>query len=303
MDSDLLRTLAAVLDEGSFEAAAKALLITPSAVSQRIKALETEVGQVVVQRTLPTKATTTGEVLLRQARQRTLLEDEMWAELGGRRPANGGAGATDDWSLRRPSLAIAVNADSLDTWFGGVLRSAAAWDDVTVSIRVDDQDHTRELLRSGEVIGAVTSEPAAVAGCRSVSLGCVRYVPVLTPDLRDRHRHGRGMDWQALPSVRFNSKDDLQSRHLDHLGVAQGPVHEVPASGAYAEAIRLGLGWGLLPEQQIGDALVGGDLVRLDRGHEDVVLHWQYWRLESARLSRLTETLRAVADRALRPVG
>ena len=305
MDTEHLRTLAAVLDEGSFEAAAKSLTITPSAVSQRIKALEAEVGQLVVQRTLPTRATETGQILLRQARQRALLEEEMWAELGHEGRGHGsGEGGQGGRGMSRPrqTLPIAVNADSLDTWFEGVMDLAAEWPDSTISVRVDDQDHTRDLLRSGQVIGAITAEPHPVAGCRSLTLGAMRYHPVLTPALRDRHRRGRQMDWEALPLVRFNAKDDLQTRHLERLEVPVGPAQEVPASRAYVRAIRAGLGWGLVPEAQLGDMLVSGELVRLDRGHEDVVLHWEFWRLESTRLTRLTDTIRSVAQCALRPV-
>lgn len=299
MDSEHLRTLAAVLDEGSFDAAATALRLTPSAVSQRIRALETEVGQVVVLRTLPTVPTATGEVLLRQARQRALLEQEMWAELGSEGPQDATGRASADPASRFP-LPVAVNADSLDTWFAGVIDVAATWRDVTMSVRVDDQDHTRELLRSGQVMGAVTAEPQPVAGCRAVTLGAMRYVPVLTPALRDEHRTGRRMDWEHLPLVRFNAKDDLQARHLQRLGVSVGPSQEVPASGAYVRAVRSGLGWGLVPEAQIGDSLRTGELVRLDRGHEDVELHWHYWRLDSTRLARLTEAIRREAALALR---
>lgn len=287
MDSDHLRTLAAVLDEGSFDAAAAVLGITPSAVSQRIRALESAVGQVVVRRTIPTTATRAGEVLLRQARQRALLDEELWAELGvGER---GG----------RVPLTLAVNADSLDTWFGQVLARAAAWDDVTVRVRVDDQDHTRELLRAGAVLAGITADPAAVAGCRSVPLGVMRYLPAAAPHLRDAHRVKGRLNWSTMPVVRFNAKDDLQQLHVEALGHELGPVHEVPSPTAFLEAIRSGLGWGLVPELQL-EAARRGELVRLGRGHEDVALHWQAWHVDSTTLTRLGDAVRDVARSALR---
>jgi LysR family transcriptional regulator (chromosome initiation inhibitor) len=297
MDSEQLRTLAAVLDEGSFEAAARRLQVTPSAVSQRIRALESAVGQVLVQRSLPTLPTPAGEVLLRQARQRELLDAELAAELralGGSDPSSG------EGAAGRSALPLAVNADSLDTWFLGVLDVAATWDDVTLRVHVDDQDHTRELLRSGAVMAGVTADAAPVSGCRSVALGAMRYLPVSTPGLRADHRAGRGLDWGSLPVVRFNAKDDLQDRFVDRLGHRPGPVHEVPSPQAFVAAIRSGLGWGLVPELQLGDSLRTGDLVRLAPAHEDVLLHWQQWSLASQRLTRLSEAVRAVAHRHLR---
>ena len=144
MECEQLRTLTAVVDEGSFEEAAAALGVTPSAVSQRVKALERSVGQVVVVRSIPVAPTAAGEVLLRLARQEAVLEQEARAALG--------SGAGD-----RLTVAVAVNADSLATWFRPVLAEAAAWDDLALRIRVDDQDHTRELLRSGEVVAGTMS--------------------------------------------------------------------------------------------------------------------------------------------------
>lgn len=287
MDADHLQTIAAVLDEGSFDAAATALGITPSAVSQRIRALESAVGQVVVRRTIPTTPTRAGEVLLRQARQRALLDEELWAELG-----------TGPHSGRVP-LALAVNADSLDTWFGRVLARVAAWDDVTVRVRVDDQDHTRELLRSGAVLGGITGDPTPVSGCRSVPLGVMRYLPAAAPHLRDAHRVRGRLSWSTMPMVRFNAKDDLQQQHVEALGHEIGPVHEVPSPTAFVEAIRSGLGWGLVPELQL-EAARRGELVRLGRGHEDVALHWQAWRMDSPTLTRLGDAVREVAAATLR---
>lgn len=293
MQTDHLRSLAAIVDEGSFDGAAYELRITPSAVSQRVKALETGVGQVVVERASPCRPTRAGEVLLRLARQQEVLHREVWDELGG--------GPMGD----RVPLTVAVNADSLATWFTEVIATAASWDDTTLRLRVDDQDHTASLLRSGEVLGGITSRPEPVSGCRSVPLGLMRYVPVATAELRDRHRLGRSVGWARMPVVRFNAKDDLQQAFLAARGAVPDTVHEVPASEAYAAAIRAGLGWGMLPSQQLGDALATGALVRLSREHLDVPLHWQVWRMESERVGRLTDTVTAAARRALRhlPAG
>lgn len=219
MHSDQLRALLAIVDTGTFEAAARALHVTPSAISQRIKSLESQIGRPVVQRAVPCRATEAGAVLVRMARQIAVLEADALAELS---PADGGPA----------ELSVAVNADSLATWFVPVLSTIAAWTDVTVRLHVEDQDHSAALLRSGEVIGAVTSDPNAIQGCAVRPLGSMRYVPMATPEVRDAYRRGRGTDWTRMPVVVFNAKDDLQHMFLARLGVAGDgpPVHTVPSS-------------------------------------------------------------------------
>ncbi|GAA2494080.1 LysR family transcriptional regulator ArgP [Terrabacter carboxydivorans] len=284
LQPDHLATLLAIVDTGTFDAAARRLHVTPSAVSQRVKALEAEVGRVVVVRTAPCRATPAGEALVRLARQQSLLESEALADLATGQQA-------------RVDLPIVVNADSMSTWFGAVLAEAASWDDVVLRVRVEDQDHSAQLLRSGEVLGAVTSDPTPVQGCSTEPLVTMRYLPAATPQLLERHRLGRGFDWAAAPLVCFNAKDDIQRRILDRHGVtAAPPTHEVPDGGGFLTAVRSGLGWGALMTTQLAALLESGELVRLgSRDHVDVQLYWQRWRLPSTQLDRLSESLRTAA--------
>lgn len=279
-----LAALLAIIDHGTFEAAARHLSITPSAVSQRIRALESQVGQVVLVRSTPCRATEVGGVLLRLAREQQLLTQEALAEIS--------AGAT-----RRLELAIAVNADSLATWFSPVLDAIAAWGEVTVRLHVEDQDHSAELLRSGAVLGAVTSEPVAVQGCAVERLGTMHYLPLATPELARRWARGRGVDWARMPLVRFNTKDDLQHRVLERHGVTtEPPTHLIPSPHGFLAAVRAGLGWGAVPEGLLGEDLDSGRLVRLGaRERVDVPLYWQYWRLRSAHIERISAAVRDTA--------
>jgi LysR family transcriptional regulator (chromosome initiation inhibitor) len=289
MNSDQLRALLAIVDTGTFDAAARALHITPSAVSQRIKALESRLGRPDVQRTVPCRTTDAGAVLVRMARQLAVLEADALAEL---EPRDNGP----------VELAIAVNADSLATWFGAVLTAAATWTDVTVRIHVEDQDHSAALLRTGEVIGAVTADPITVQGCVSRPLGSMRYVPMATPAVRDAHRRRGGIDWVSMPVVRFSAKDDLQHAFLAERGVSGDgpPVHVVPSSQGFLAAVAAGLGWGMVPVAQLGDVPPGA-LVRLAGArHRDVPLRWQVWRLRSPRIDRLTDAVTAAARAGLR---
>ena len=279
-----LAALVAIADLGTFEAAARHLHVTPSAVSQRIRALESAAGQVLVRRGTPCTPTAAGERLLAVARQTELLLAEVQTT---------------------PSvvdLPLAVNADSLATWWRPVIGEVATWEDVTLRLHVEDQAFSSDLLRRGDVLAAVTSEPQAVQGCAVERLGTMRYLPAATPAFAQRWRTGRGYDWAAMPTVVFNDKDDLQHEVLRRRGLERARiVHRVPTSADFHEAVRLGLGWAAIPEPQLRPALESGDLVVISaRDHVDVELHWQRWRLDSPILDRLTAAVRRAAAAALR---
>lgn len=290
MNFEHLRALSAVVDEGTFEAAANRLHISPSAVSQRIKALEVSAGSIVVRRTTPCTPTDAGAVLLRMARQVQLLESEARSAMSG-----GTAVGT--------AAPVAVNADSLATWFVSVLVEAAGWKNTTLELHVEDQDHSARLLRRGDVMGAVTADPRPVNGCTVQALGVMRYVPVATPALRDRFTGNSGLDWAGMPVIQFNAKDDLQRSFLSARNISVPPPrHTVPSSEGFLAAVQAGLGWGMLPELQLGTSLADGTLVRLDgQDHCDVLLYWQAWSLDSERLHRIGAAVRR-ASRALLPV-
>jgi LysR family transcriptional regulator, chromosome initiation inhibitor len=282
-----LDALVAIAEHGSFEAAARELHITPSAVSQRIRALEAMAGQVLVSRGAPCRPTPHGERLVRLGRQTRLLYDEASAALG---------------AVTTVELPVAVNADSLTTWFRDVLATAAGWDGTAIRLQVEDQAYSQRLLRSGDVLAAVTSDPEAVQGCSAEPLGALHYVPAAAAAFAGRWRRGRAPDWAAMPTVVFGAKDDLQRDMLRRRGVPQLPpvVHQVPTSADFLEAVRIGLGWGMLPELQARAGLASGQLVRLSGDVLDVPLFWQRWRLDSPRLTTLTDAVREAAGRHLR---
>jgi LysR family transcriptional regulator, chromosome initiation inhibitor len=225
-----------VIEHGSFDAAAARLHVTPSAVSQRIKALEQRVGQVLVVREKPCTATAAGVPLLRLAAQTALLEAEALAEMGG------GDGAA-------PRIALAVNADSMATRFTGVLGQLP---DVLFDIRIEDQDHSTRLLREGVVMGAVTTERHAVPGCRVQPLGVMRYVPMASASYIKRH-FGDGFTARAVaeaPSLAWNRDDALQDmlvRKVFRRDIRR-PQHLVPTAEGFGAAVCAGLGWGMFPD-------------------------------------------------------
>jgi LysR family transcriptional regulator (chromosome initiation inhibitor) len=292
---DLARTLAAVIDEGTFDAAARRLRLTPSAVSQRVKALEQQLGRVLVVRSKPTRATDAGAAVVRLARQLALLEHDALAEFG-----------LDAAADRPISVALAVNADSLATWFLPALARVAERYPVVFDLHRDDQDFTAGLLESGTVMGAVTSQATPVAGCLVRPLGVMRYRAVATPAFVARWSidpsSPTAPDALALaPVVDFDRRDDLQRDHLRAHGVdpEAPPRHYVPASNDFATAIKLGLGWGMLPGFQSDAELERGELVLLAGDPIDVPLHWQQWNLRSPLLDAIADELGAEARREL----
>jgi LysR family transcriptional regulator, chromosome initiation inhibitor len=289
---ELAETLAAVVDEGTLDAAARRLHITPSAVSQRIKALEEQVGRVVLVRSKPARATPAGIAVVRLARQLSLLEHDALAELG-------------DDDAARISVPLAVNADSLATWFLAPLARLAVRHPVVFDLHRDDQDFTAGLLESGTVMAAVTSRATPVAGCRVVPLGTMRYEAVATPEyVATWLPSGATRDALAVaPLVDFDRRDDLQTLWLGEQGVdAAPPRHYVPASSDFARAVGLGFGWGLLPGFQSEAGLAAGSLVRIGGDPIDVPLHWQQWNLRSPLLEAIAAEVVAEGRRVLTAV-
>lgn len=291
MNFDLaqLRALSATVAEGSFEAAARELHVTPSAVSQRIKALESAVGAVLVQRTKPVRVTESGQAVLRLARQIDILAADARSELG------------DASDTERPvSIPIAVNADSLATWILPALAGLPAAS--SFDIHLDDQEHTTALLRSGAVMAAITAVAQPIQGCTSTLLGTMRYRPRCSAAFAETW-FADGAIRAALdlaPVVVFDRKDDLQDAYLRRAGRPRPnpPRHFVPSSADFVRAVELGLGWGNVPDLQDTPGLVEFD--PSPGAVVDVPLYWQQWQLQSPTLERVAVAVHAAAAAHLR---
>lgn len=275
-----LETLLAIVEEGSFEVAASVLGISPSAVSQRIKALEASTGRVLVRRANPVGATEAGEILVQAARRMALVQAETDARLGQR--------------LARVPLSVAINSDSLATWFTQVLSDTAQRGDVALRIRIEDEARTLAMLRRGDVLGAVTREHSPVSGCDSTFLGTMRYFAVATPHIAEGFHSGR-FTWETMPLVGYGPNDQvlddaMRERFIDS-HVVRARVSQIPSSEGYLEAVRVGLGWGLLPQAQAQPLVESKELLLLDDHQLDIDLYWQRWRLESEVLSDLTQSV------------
>lgn len=290
-----LAALAAVVREGSFERAARALHVTPSAVSQRIRALEERMGGVLVVRGQPCSATEAGRRLVRHAERVALLESELALPVATRGAAS---------AAPRATLRIAVNADSLATWFVAALaafaREHAA---ISIDLLLDDQEHTGEALKRGDVLAAVSASGEPVQGCNSIALGRMRYLATASPAFMTRWfaRGGQGVGADALaaaPCLVFNRKDRLQERWLKRVTRRElaPPSHQLPSSQAFVDAALAGLGWGMNPQSLVQAHLAARRLVELLPGRViDVPLYWQASRLALPALERLTDAVLATA--------
>jgi LysR family transcriptional regulator (chromosome initiation inhibitor) len=288
---DQVRTLLAVADEGTFDAAAAVLHVTPSAVSQRVKALEQRTGSVLATRTKPVRLTDSGQVVVRFARRLAALERDARAELG-----MSGAGEP----VRLP---IAVNADSLATWFLPALAGVRTDPPVCFELHREDQDHTTTLLRDGTVMAAVTSSATPVQGCSVRALGGLRYLPAANPVFAARWFTGAFADDVArAPVVVYDRRDDLQDAFSRAVSGREASAlrHHLPASEAFAEAVTAGFGWGMVPAVQAESRLRDGTLVLLADRPMDVPLYWQQWKLDSPALSAVADAVAAAAATSLR---
>ena len=294
LDYDSLFALAAVIREGSFDRAARSLNVTPSAVSQRIRLLEERIGSALVIRGQPCQATEMGRRLCQHIDRVRLLEQELHDALPTLAPE----------CTVRVRLPIAVNADSLATWFAPALAVFAAESPVLIDVAVDDQDHTAEWLRSGVVLAAVTGSSRPTVGCNSQALGAIRYLAAASPSFMERYFSdgvGAGTLVRA-PSLVFNSKDELQTRwahRLCHRHV-ELPRHTLPSPQAFVTASLAGTGWGMHPMSLIEPYLKTGALVELLPDKPlDVPLYWQQARASSTLLDGLTKAILAAGRAAL----
>ena len=289
-----LAAFSAVLEEGSFEAAAQRLSVTPSAVSQRIKALEDRLGQVLVVRQSPCHPTPAGERLLRRVRPMQALEAEALADF-----------LPDASAASARTIPIAVNDDSLHTWFVAALAQLHDEHGYLFDVQVDDQDHTLELLRRGAVLGAITSVATPLQGCNAHPLGTMRYRAIASPAFVARY-FAQGVDAAALahaPMIVFNRKDALQWRFVRRITRARiaPPVHYLPSATGFVEAAARGLGWCLAPESLIEPALAAQTIVNIDGARWlDVALYWQHAAVRSSTLQQIGQALQDAAATALR---
>jgi len=297
-DPAALEALAAIVEEGGFERAAQRLSVTQSAVSQRLRALEAQVGTVLVVRSRPLKPTSAGHLLLKHARQVRLLRADLDRDLRDLAPGAFGGAREEE------RISIAVNADSIATWALPALDTLAR-EGLALEMITDDQDFTHEWLREGQVLGCVTTVKQALRGCKVLPLGAMDYVAVARADYAGAHlSHGlTAHNFRAVPFVAFNRKDDMQAEFVGQaFGLKRVSLRQlfVPSSEGQVRAVLAGWGISVVPELLVRGLIAQGALVNVaPRTRVAVQLYWHCWNLESAVLDRLTGALTHAASEAL----
>lgn len=291
LNASQLDALAAIVKHESFEAAARHLNVTASAISQRIAALEERVGQILVVRGQPCRATGAGERLCRHAETVALLEQQAFETIG--------VVATDNvW----PTVKIAINADSLATWFIDALSRLKG---LYVDVVLDNEDHSADWLQRGRVIAAVSAQNEVISGCDCMALGALRYRATASPEFIARWFADGGVTPDAIaraPCLSFNTQDRLQARWVKtHIGDIEPPVgHRLPSANAFVDAAIAGIGWGMNPEMLISHKLDSGELVELLPATPfDIPLMWHHARLLATALSPLADAVAASGQQQL----
>ena len=296
---DLLECLAAIVEEGGFERAAKRLSITQSAVSQRLRTLETQAGTVLIVRGRPLKATPAGRLLLKHTMQMRLLHTDLEQDLHKLSPGTTGSVREED------RVSIAVNADSIATWalpaFNALIKQG-----LPLEIIADDQDFTQDWLREGQVLGCVTTLKQALRGCKVVSLGAMEYVAVASEEAI-KHFCPGGLSAHSvikMPFIAFNRKDDLPAEfisrafRLKHVHLNQCFV---PSSEGQVRAVLAGWGASVVPELLVRPFVATGQLTLLaPKSALDINLYWHCWNLDSAALNALSAAVISAAKQSLK---
>jgi LysR family transcriptional regulator (chromosome initiation inhibitor) len=299
-DPDALECLAAIVEEGGFERAAQRLSITQSAVSQRLRALEAQIGTVLIVRSRPLKPTSAGQLLLKHTKQLRLLRADLERDLKELAPSSTGGAREEE------RISIAVNADSIATWALPALNELAR-QGLPLEIIHDDQDFTQDWLREGHVVGCVTTLKQALRGCKVVPLGAMNYVAVAQAQFaRDRCPKGLTQhNFRELPFIAFNRKDDGQSEFVSKaFGLKRVALNQlfVPSSEGQVRAVLAGWGVSVVAELLARGLLAQGELVNIAPSYTlPIQLYWHCWNLESEVLDQLTAALTQAARASLAP--
>jgi LysR family transcriptional regulator (chromosome initiation inhibitor) len=310
-DPDALECLAAIVEEGGFERAAQRLSITQSAVSQRLRALEAQVGTVLIVRSRPLKPTSAGQLLLKHTKMLRLLRADLERDMKELAPSSLGGAREEE------RISIAINADSIATWALPALTELAR-QGLPMEIIHDDQNFTHEWLREGQVLGCVTTLKQALRGCKVEPLGAMQYIAVAAPGFAQKRLCQRDSlsDKQAAPSltqynfrdvpfVAFNRKDELPVDFVSKsFGLKRVTLNQlfVPSSEGMVRAVLAGWGVSVVPRLLAQGLIDQGELVNVAPAYTlPIQLYWHCWNLESEVLDALTAALKQSAAQSLVP--
>lgn len=270
-----LYALEAVIQVQSFALAAKQLFVTQPAISQRIKQLEDKFGQPLLIRTLPYKATPLGEKLLSLLRRTRLLEEHFMQEIDEELPAR---------------LSVALNRDSLETWFMNVFQNLPVLDKTDIDIITDDQELTIDYFRQGVVSTCISTYPKSLPGCECQLLGHMDYLLVASPAFFQRYFENKASLQENIttaPLLVFDRRDRLHEDYFQHFFntvLTPGRYHSVPSVKGFKLFALQGYGFALIPRLDIINELADGRLIEISPGKRWLQpFYWHYWQLPASQ--------------------
>jgi len=283
-DYKLLQALSAVINEGGFEKGSLKLFISQSAISQRIKTLEDEVGAVLITRTNPPKPTDAGKILLTHFNRVLQLEEDVEKEMGH---------GHKEYS----TIPVGINADSLETWFMDTINDFIKKNDVLLDLKVDDQDQTKKMLKNGEVQGCISSDPSPIQGCTVKTVGVLNYFLLSTPEYKEKW-FPNGVTKESAeiaPIVIFSKFDELHYNYFKKI-LGFSPqfknIHYLPSVNGFVDFILNSHACGMLPDIQSSRLIEQGKMVKIIADtHLSVTHYWHSWNIESKILRKLGETI------------
>lgn len=286
-----LQALAAVVDQQGFESAAEKLYITQSAISQRIKTMESYFGVPLLIREHPYQPTELGQQLLNHYRKTKLLEDEARTLFSN--------------IIEHPKITIAINRDSLEIWFPHVFKRMKELSHMTLEVITDDQEVTLDYFKKGLVSACLSTSDKAISGCNVEFLGYMDYVLVATKAFQKKHfdDHHHKKNLINAQAIIFDVKDALHARYLErffHIFDAAPTYHIVPSVHAFKQFALMGYGYGLIPKIDIKKELAKKQLVELfpDKPWR-MPLYWHSWQIQTKQYQAFNDLVLKVAHQHL----
>lgn len=272
IDYRAIEALFAVHELQSFEAGAKKLHITQSAISQRIKGLETSYGEPLLIRVYPYQLTDLGKKLITHYKKICLLEEDLLQNLG---------------SIAKPRIAIALNRDSIETWFLKLIQEKDLFNHLLLEIIGDDQELTLGYLKNGQVSACLSTVDQEILGGECAFVGNMEYLLVATPAFKKSYFSKKSSKKCLLEAtaVKFDQNDHMHEAYVEKFFGMDGHAlnfQVIPSVRGFKQVIMEGYGYGLVPRITIEEELKKNELVEIFPGKtSNVFLYWHYWAVQS----------------------
>jgi DNA-binding transcriptional LysR family regulator len=252
---DQLRALVAVVEQGSFSAAARKLKRVQSAVSTSMANLEEHLGVPVWDRsTKIATLTPQGHAVLASAR-RILGEADGLRELTAGM-ANG------------LEAAVSLCFDALFP-LQPLLELCAAFsrEFPSIDLRIDTQvmSAVAERVLSGSATLGVVSPPGVLAGLERQSLATIDMLPLVSPGHALARAKTPVSEKELLEAVQIVLSERSENGVADQ-AVLSPRTWRIAELHTKHQMLLAGLGWGNLPEHLVRDDLAAKRLVELDLG-------------------------------------